>query len=79
MELTDLLCSSVVQATEAALLRDALVEWGDAGIGAYVFACERAGTPKADADAALAMLGELRAELVECGMFNLQGIDPPEA
>lgn len=61
------------------MLRDPLVEWGDAGISAYIFACEHPGTRKADADAALAMLGELRAELVECGMFNLQGIDPPEA
>lgn len=67
-----------MQAAEAALLRDALIEWGDAGVGAYIHACDRHGTPKADADAALAMLGELRAELVAQGMFNLQGIEPPE-
>jgi len=78
MTLTDLLCSSAVQAAEAALLRDALIEWGDAGIGAYIHACDRDGTAKADAYAAIAMLGELRAELVAQGMFNLQGIEPPE-
>lgn len=78
MTLTDLLCSSAVQAAEAALLRDALIEWGDAGVGAYIHACDRDGTAKADADAALAMLGELRAELLERDMFNLQGIEPPE-
>lgn len=76
---TDFVRSSVARATEIALLRDALIQWGDAGADAYAYACAQEGTPKADMDAAFAMLDELHAELVALGMFNLEGIEPADA
>lgn len=76
---TDFLRTTVARAREIAELRKALSDWGDAGADAYAYACARAGTPKADMDAAFAMLDELRAELVALDLFNLEGIEPFDA
>lgn len=75
---TDFLRTMEAHAIEIAMLREALIAWGDAGVDAYAYACAQDGTPKADMNAAFAVLDELRAELIESGLFNLEDVEPPE-